>query len=75
MDFYIIKASSGDFGVYYRGYPFTTFQKDIELAMRFKSKKSAYAVINKKKPYFKNFSNVRLVHYVAEEKDFEMVNL
>lgn len=75
MDFYIIKASDVDFEVYYQGYPHTRMQENINLAMRFKSKKSAYAVINTKKPYFKNFSNIRLVHYVAEEKDFEMVNL
>lgn len=75
MDFYIIKATYFDYGVYYQGYPYTKFQKDIDLAMRFKSKKSAYAVISKKKNYFKQFSNVRLIHYVAEEKDFEMINL
>lgn len=75
MDFYIIKATDGDFGVYYQGYPYTKMQKDISLAMRFKSKKSAYSVVTKKKNLLKNFSNVRLIHYVAEEKDFEMINL
>lgn len=75
MDFYIIKATDGDFGVYYPIYPYSVFQRDINLAKKFNSKKSAYVAITKHKPYFAHLSNVRLIHYVAEAKDFEMINL
>lgn len=75
MDFYLIEADNVDFKLYYRGYPYSHFCESIEIATRYKSKKSALQVIMTRRPYFKHFNKVTLVHYVAELKDKEELTI